>query len=103
MQDVHITCRSEALQPLVQGLEEQFAMQSEEVAVLDYGYTQKQGHGYISVEWINEADEAFLAQLKADERVLDYIVYIVPSVDDYPFGIELMVPEELEYPARETE
>ena len=95
MQDVHITISAwKRLQPMVEALEEQFAAQSGEVAVLDYGYTQKQGHGYIVVEWSDESDEAFLAQLQADERVLDYSVFTVPSVDDYPFGVELATPEE---------
>ena len=79
---------------MVEALEEQFAAQSGEVAVLDYGYTQKQGNGYIVVEWSDEADEAFLAQLQADESVLDYSVVTVLSVDDYPFGVELAAPEE---------
>ena len=45
MQNVHITCQRETLLPFVQALQEQLATQSEEVAVLDYGYSQKSVHG----------------------------------------------------------
>lgn len=103
MQNVHITCRNDVLQSLVQDLEEQFAALAEEVAVVDYGYTQKQGHGYVVIEWSDEADEAFLEQLNGDSCVIDYCVYTVASVDVFLFGTELTVSEEREYPGRETE
>lgn len=95
MQDVHITISAwERLQPMVEAFEAQFSAQAEEVAVLDYGYTQKLSHGYIVVEWSDEAHEAFLAQLRADGEVLDYSVYTVPTIDDYPFGVELAGSEQ---------
>jgi len=104
VQDVHITCRNETLQSFVDALEGQFAGQREEVVVVDYGYSQKCVHGYVVLEWIEEADEVFLAQLDADESVIDYCVYTVPSADDFPFGAELTVPErEQEYPACDTD
>lgn len=103
MQNVHITCQREAVLSLVEALEEQLATQ-EEAFVIDYGYTQKRVHGYIVLEWLDETNEAFLAQLQADERVLDYCVYTASSLDDSPFGIELTVPEpEREYPPQEAE
>ena len=78
---------------MVEAFEEQFVGQSEEVAVLNSGYTQKQGHGYIVVEWSDEVDEAFLAQLTADADIVDYSVYTIPCIGDFPFGADI-VPEE---------
>lgn len=66
-------------------MEKQFAT-IEEVTVLDYGHSQKRVYGYVVLEWLDEADETFLKQLDADEHVLDYCVYTVSSVDDFPFG-----------------
>ena len=54
----------------------------------NYGYSQKCVHGYVVLEWLEEADETFLAQLNGDSSVIDYCVYTVPSIDDFPFGIE---------------
>src|SRR5690242_1034951 len=95
MQDVHITLRHwDQLQARVASFEEHFATQPEEVTVLDWGTSCKLEQGYIVVEWSDEADEAFLAQLKTDEEVMDYSVYTVPPTGNFQFGIELMVPEE---------
>jgi|SRR5579859_2847321 len=94
MQHVHVTCRSEALQAMVQDLRAQFATQPEEVTVLDYGYSQKCAQGYVVLEWIDEADELFLKELDADDKVLDYSVYMIPAADDFAFGAELAVSEQ---------
>ena len=94
MQNVHITCQSEALLSIVDGLEAQCAAQPGEVAVLDYGYSQKSVHGYVVLEWIGGVDETFLAQLNGDSSVIDYCVYTVPSVDDFPFGAEIVSEQE---------
>jgi hypothetical protein len=66
MQNVHITYQRETLLPFVQALQGQLATQPEEVAVLDYGYSQKSVHGYVVLEWIDEVDETFLAQLNGE-------------------------------------
>lgn len=94
MQNVHITCQRETLLPFVQALQKQFATQPEKVVVLDYGYSQKSVHGYVVLEWIEEADEAFLKQLDEEGHVLDYCVYTVPSADDFPFGTEIVSEQE---------
>ena len=46
------------------------------------------------LEWIDEVDETFLAQLNGDCSVIDYCVYTVPSVDDFPFGTEIVSEQE---------
>lgn len=103
MQNVHITCQREAVLTLVEALEEQLAPQEESI-IVDYGYSQKRVYGYIVLEWLDETDEAFLAQLQADERVLDYCVYTISSLDDAPFGVELASQgPEREYPPQEAE
>lgn len=94
MQNVHISCRSEALQAMVQDLLAEYAAQLEEVTVLDYGYSQKCAQGYVVLEWTDEADELFLKQLDTDDKVLDYSVYMIPTADDFAFGAELAASEQ---------
>jgi hypothetical protein len=102
VQNVHITCQREAVLLLVEELERWLALQ-EEAVIVEYGYTQKQVHGYIVLEWLDEADEAFLKQLEQESRVIDFCVYTVFPLDDSPFGVELTVPEpEREYPPQEV-
>jgi hypothetical protein len=102
MQDVHITCAWEQLHTMVRTLEEQYKEQPEEVYVLEWGYSCKRQEGYVILEWSDEVDAAFLTQLEADVQVIDYCVYTVPTVDDYPFGAELIPPARpVEWPEEE--
>ncbi len=80
MQDVHIICKWDQLQPMVQALEEQFEAQKEEVTILDWGTSYKKEAGYIVVEWDDEVDAAFIDQLTADNDVEDFSVYTVPCI-----------------------
>lgn len=80
MQDVHILCKWDQLQSMVQALEEQFEAQQEEVAVLDWGASYKKETGYIVLEWENEVDAAFIDQLTADNDVEDFSVYTIPCI-----------------------
>jgi len=82
MQDVHIICKWDQLQSMVQALEEQFEAQKEEVNVLDWGTSYKQEAGYIVVEWENEVDATFIDQLIADNDVEDFSVYTIPCLTD---------------------
>ena len=82
MQDVHITCKWDRLQTMVQALEEQFEAQKEEVTVLDWGTSYKKEAGYIILEWEEEVDTAFIDQLTADNDVEDFSVYTIPSIND---------------------
>ncbi len=82
MQDVHITCKWDQLQSMVQALEEQFEAQKEETAILDWGTSYKKETGYIVLEWEDEVDSTFIAQLTADNNVEDFSVYTVPCITD---------------------
>src|SRR6266567_3330398 len=82
MQDVHIICKWDQLQPMVQALEEQFETQKEVVAVLDWGTSYKREAGYIVLEWDDEVDAAFIDQLTADNDVEDFSIYTVPCITD---------------------
>jgi hypothetical protein len=90
MYDVHLTCSREQLLPMVQAFSDQFREQ-EDVSILDYGPCQKSSNTcYIVLEWSDEVEEAFMKQLKAEDNVLDYSLYSVPSsTDAWPFGVEL--------------
>ena len=47
-----------------------------EVAIVDYGTSDKLDLGYIMIEWLGyEVDELFLAILRDEERIEDYTVY----------------------------
>jgi hypothetical protein len=92
MNDLYLTCRSEDLEPLIHALDIQF-LDCPEVEVLDWNRTTKLQQGYIVLEWLDEVDPAFLAQLQNDPRVLDFCVYSVPSLaDEYPFGLDVACP-----------
>jgi hypothetical protein len=48
----------------------------DEVRLVDYGTTDKQGWGYLMVEWYEcRVDPLFLAILRDEETVIDYTVY----------------------------
>lgn len=54
-----------------------------EVRYVDHGTTDKQGDGYIILEWIGrEIDPLFLAILRDDELVIDYTPYIRTICDE---------------------
>lgn len=82
MQGMHITCRAEHVLPLVKELEAQFAPQAEEVTLLDWGWSLKQHTGYVVLEWLDEVDEAFVAQLQEDTHIEDVCVYTIPDLTD---------------------
>jgi phosphopantetheine adenylyltransferase len=82
MQEVHIICTWDQLQPMEQALEEQFEAQKEKVTILDWGTSYKKEAGYIVVEWEDEVDAAFIDQLTADNDVEDFSVYTVPCITD---------------------
>ena len=82
MQDVHITCSLEHLYALVDAFEEQFAAWQEEVTLLDWGCSYKREEGYLVLEWAEEVDEDFIAQLITDEDIDDFSIYSIPCLTD---------------------
>jgi hypothetical protein len=49
----------------------------EEVSIVDVGVSDKQGLGYVMIEWLEcEIDPLFLAILRDEEMVGDYTTYI---------------------------
>jgi len=47
-----------------------------EVAIVDYGTSDKVGLGYIMIEWLGyEVDDLFIAILRDEDLVEDYTVY----------------------------
>jgi hypothetical protein len=86
MQEVHITCPWDHVLSLLQAFGKQFE-HVEEVAVLDWGHTYKQVHGYIVLEWDDEVSQAFIDQLDADNNVIDFCIYSIPCSTDDLFSV----------------
>jgi len=80
MQDVHLTFPIEHFHAMVAAFAEQMATQHEAVTILDCGCSSKAFHGYLVLEWEDEVDESFIAQLTADWNILDFSVYSVPCL-----------------------
>jgi hypothetical protein len=52
----------------------------DEITLIDYGLSDKQGTGVIILEWTDyEIDPLFLAILRDEELVTDYVVYNRPE------------------------
>jgi hypothetical protein len=96
MQDVHLTFPIEHFHAMVAAFAEQVAAQHEAVTILDCGCSSKAFHGYIVLEWEDDVDESFIAQLAADWNVLDFSVYSVSCLTDE----QVAPPEHAERAAR---
>jgi hypothetical protein len=76
-QGVYFTLPEDLYEDLLARVEGWFA-DRDEVAIVDYGTTDKQGLGYIMIEWQDyEIDPLFLAILRDEDLVEDYTVYSV--------------------------
>jgi hypothetical protein len=81
VQGVFFTLPTEVYEAWLDLAEGWFA-QREEVTIVDYGITDKQGLGYLIIEWDECAvDPWFLEKLREEEVVQDYTIYTL-EVDE---------------------
>jgi hypothetical protein len=74
-QGVYITLHPDVVDDISEKIAGWFAGR-EEVQIVDFGTSDKQGLGFIVIEWIEcEVDQLFLAILRDEELVGDYAVY----------------------------
>ncbi len=74
-QGVYITLHPDALDAISAKIEGWFRGR-EEIDIVDVGVSDKQGLGFIIIEWIErEIDPLFLAILRDEEMVGDYTAY----------------------------
>jgi hypothetical protein len=74
-QGVHFTFDASHLDFLLATLERWFG-ERDEVILVDYGTTDKQGLGCIIMEWDGcNIDQLFLDILRTDDTIIDYTVY----------------------------
>ena len=74
-QGVYITLSSTDYQFILNKMVGWFS-DRDEVELIDHGTTDRQGLGYIILEWTErEVDQLFLAILRDEEFVTDYTVY----------------------------
>jgi hypothetical protein len=75
VQGVYITLHPEAMEAIAEKMERWFAGR-EEVEIVDVGTSDKQGFGFILIEWLGyDIDPLFLAILRDEGVVGDYTVY----------------------------
>jgi hypothetical protein len=75
VEGVSFTVELDILEPLIASIARWFEGRAE-VRLVDYGTTDKQGLGYLMLEWDEcRVDPLFLAILRDEETVLDYTVY----------------------------
>lgn len=75
-QGVHLECLEENLEQLREFFETIFAERNE-IILVNWGATVKQGHGYIILEWEEcEVDQMFIDMLRTQEVFLDFSLYI---------------------------
>jgi hypothetical protein len=76
VQGVFFTLPTEVYEEWLNNILDVWFVDREEVTVVDYGITDKQGLGYIIIEWDECAvDPLFLDKLRDDEDVQDYTIY----------------------------
>ena len=74
-QGVYITLHPDVIDDIAKKITGWFAGR-EEVDIVDVGVSDKQGLGFIIIEWLEcEIDQLFLAMLRDEELVGDYTVY----------------------------
>lgn len=74
-QGVYITLHPDVLDDIAEKIAGWFAGR-EEIDIVDVGVSDKQGLGFLIMEWIEcEIDQLFLAILRDEELVGDYTVY----------------------------
>lgn len=71
-----ILCRKRQLQAIVDEYED---WQGEGVTIKLYGVTKKTHDGFIVLEWQRPLTERFETNLKADEDIIDYLVFDATS------------------------
>ncbi len=75
VQGVYITLHPDAVEAMAEKMEGWFAGR-EEVEIVDVGTSDKQGLGFILIEWLGyEIDPLFLAILRDETAVGDYTTY----------------------------
>jgi len=75
VEGVSFTVEPDILEPLIATIAHWFEGRAE-VRLVDYGTTDKQGLGYLMLEWDEcRVDPLFLAILRDEETVIDYTVY----------------------------
>jgi len=75
-QGVHLTCLEENLDQLREFFMRIFEERNE-IILVNWGATVKQGLGYIIIEWDGcEVDQMFLDMLRSEEMFLDFSLYI---------------------------
>lgn len=75
-QGVHLTCLAENLDQLREFFTEIFE-ERDEIILVNWGITAKQGHGYMIMEWQEcEVDQMFIDMLRTQEVFLDFSLYI---------------------------
>jgi hypothetical protein len=78
-QGVMFTINPEHLEGIIGKIESWFT-DRDEITLVDHGMSDKQGTGVIILEWTDyEIDPLFLAILRDDELVIDYVVYNRPE------------------------
>jgi len=74
-QGVYITLHPDVLDAISEKIAKWFAGH-EEIDIVDVGVSDKQGLGFLIIEWLEcEIDQLFLAILRDEELVGDYTVY----------------------------
>ena len=74
-QGVYITLHPDVLETIAEKIAGWFAGR-EEVDIVDVGVSDKQGLGFLIIEWLEcEIDQLFLAILRDEELVGDYTAY----------------------------
>lgn len=72
---LHIVVQANALKDILDHIEAWYENR-DEVILIDHGYSAKQFHGFIILEWIEcEPDELLLSIFDHEEAILDYCVY----------------------------
>ena len=86
MHTLLITCERRALAHLIDALDD---WQTEgDAKIVLYGTTNKQGDGFIFMQWNRPISEDFQRkQLTADPGILDYVVYDLPSSSPVPIPL----------------
>ena len=74
-QGLYISTQEKDVQGIYQMLSRWFS-QRLDLQILDYGTSDKQGLGFIIIEWLEcEPDALFLDILDAEEAIIDYTLY----------------------------
>ena len=75
VQGCYITLHPDAVDDIAEKMTRWFAGR-EEIEIVDVGTSDKQGLGFIVIEWLEcEIDQLFLAILRDEELVGDYTVF----------------------------